>query len=471
MAKAMSERRAPAASRFLPLVILVTALVVVMPAVAVWVLREEGVISSWWLCVVIAIALSLTISWLGSAYWKRGRHSGDLMFSELLLWGWLRRVRADRKLANASQLLEHTQAEEGTRAGTADAEHNGRLLKDVTAALETQDRYTIGHSRRVARNAALVASGMGLSDEEVATVRAAATVHDIGKLDVPSEILNKPGKLTSEEFEVVKRHAADGAALVACLGDAELTTIVRHHHERMDGTGYPDGLSGDEIPIGARILAVADTFDAIVSPRPYRAAATHKRAIDVLHEESGTHFDPDVVQAFLNRYSGRRALALWAALAALATRVLGGQRAGRPSSAGQTAATVAALAALVTAALAAPIGQHMTTLESTAAQPPAAPAVAVKRTEKGPSGRASAHAAAASPSSTCQAYNPQLCSVLAVGASGSVGGAGAGGTGGGSGGGLPFTGLDLVVLACLGGSLAALGVVMRRLSRAPGAVE
>jgi hypothetical protein len=312
---------------------------------------------------------------------------------------------------------------------------------------------------------------MGLSHEEVATVRAAATVHDIGKLDVPPEILNKPGKLTSEEFEVVKHHAADGAALVACLGDAELTTIVRHHHERMDGTGYPDGLSGDEIPIGARILAVADTFDAIVSPRPYRAAATHKRAIDVLHEESGTHFDPDVVQAFLNRYSGRRALALWAALAALATRALGGQRAGRASSAGQTAATVAALAALVTAALAAPIGQHMTTLESTAARPPAAPAVPVKRTEKGPSGRASAHAAAASPSSTCQAYNPQLCSVLAVGASGSVGGAGAGGTGGGSGGGLPFTGLDLVLLACLGGSLAALGVAMRRLSRAPGAVE
>lgn len=465
----MSEGRAPFAARYLPLVILITALVVVVPAVAVWVLREEGVISSWWLCVVIAVALSLTISWLGSAYWQRGRHSADLMFSELLLWGWLRRVRADRKLANASELLETTQVEVGTPAAPARAEQNGRVLKGVTAALETQDRYTIGHSRRVARNAALVAGGMGLSDEEVATVRAAATVHDIGKLDVPREILNKPGKLTPEEFEVVKHHAADGAALVACLGDAELTTIVRHHHERLDGTGYPDGLSGDEIPIGARILAVADTFDAIVSPRPYRAAATHKRAIDVLHRESGTHFDPDVVKAFLNRYSGRRALALWAALAALATRALGGQRAGRASSAGQTAATVAALAALVTAALAAPIGPHMTTLESTAPHPLTAPAVAIKRTEKGPSGRGSAHAAAASPSSTCQAYNPQLCSVLALGASASVGGAGS--TGGGTGGGLPFTGLDLVLLACLGGSLAALGVIMRRLSRAPAGME
>ncbi len=467
----MSERRAPSASRYLPLVALVTALVVVVPAVAVWVLREEGVISSWWLCVLIAVALSLTISWLGSAYWQRGRHSGDLMFSELLLWGWLRRVRADRKLANAGELLETTRAEQGARAGTDEAEQNGRVLKDVTAALETQDQYTIGHSRRVARNAALVASGMGLSDEEVATVRAAATVHDIGKLDVPREILNKPGKLTPDEFEVVKHHAADGAALVACLGDAELTTIVRHHHERMDGTGYPDGLAGDEIPIGARILAVADTFDAIVSPRPYRAAATHKRAIDVLHAESGTHFDPDVVKAFLNRYSGKRALALWAAVAALATRALGGQRAGRASSAGQTALTLGALAALVTAALAAPIGQHMTTLESAVSPPPAPPAVAIKRTEKGTSGRGSAHVASASPSSTCQAYNPQLCSVLAVGASGSVGGTGAGGTGGGTVGGLPFTGLDLVLLACLGGSLAAIGVLMRRLARAPGGME
>ena len=115
----------------------------------------------------------------------------------------------------------------------------------------------------------------------------------------------------------------------------------------------------------------------------------------------------------------------------------------------------------------------MTILEPAAAKPLAAPAVAVKRTEKGTSGRGAAHAAAASPSSTCQAYNPQLCSVLAVGASGTGAGAGAGagGSGGGTGGGLPFTGLDLVLLACLGGSLAALGVLMRRLSRAAGGIE
>jgi len=468
----VSDRSTSSAARYLPLVILVTALVVVVPAVAVWLLREEGVLSSWWICVLLAVALSLTISFLGSTYWQRARRFGDLMFSELLLWGWLRRVRADRKLANASDLLESTQAE-GSASGAGQAERNAELLKQVTAAVETQDRYTIGHARRVARNAALVASGMGLSDEEVATVRAAATLHDIGKLDVPREILNKPGKLTPEEFEVIKHHAADGAALVACLGDAELTTIVRHHHERVDGTGYPDGLAGHQIPIGARILAVADTFDAIVSPRPYRPAATHKRAIDVLHEGSGTHFDPDVVKAFLSRYSGRRALAVWAALAALAARAFGGQRAGRASPAGQTAATAATLAALVTAALAAPIGHHLA-VNVTASQSVAAPVVSGKRTvtRNGRSGAAqsgSAQPASANPTATCQAYNPQLCSVLVVGAAGAA--TGAGGSGGGAGGGLPFTGLDLVLLACLGGGLVVIGVLVRRLSGAGHAAE
>ena len=452
----MSDRSATSASHYLPLVIVVTALVTVVPALTVWVLREEGVISSWWVCVLLAVALSLAIAFLGSTYWRRGRRSADLMFSELLLWGWLRRVRADRKLANASELLGSAQ----TDAGAGEAERN---LRQVTAAVETQDRYTIGHSRRVARNAALVACGMGLSDKEVATVRAAATLHDIGKLDVPRGILNKPGKLTAEEYEVVKHHAVDGAALVATLGDAELTTIVRHHHERVDGTGYPDGLAGGQIPIGARILAVADTFDAIVSPRPYRPAATHQRAIDVLHEESGTHFDPDVVKAFMSRYSGRRALALWAAVLALAARAFGGQRAGRASSAGQTAASAAVLAALVTAALAAPIPHHLA-VNASESQPVAAPLAAVKRAAKR-TGRAGseqprlAQSASAGPTATCQAYNPQLCSVLVVGAAGAASGAGgAGGVGG-----LPFTGLDLFLLACLGGGLVVLGVLVRRL--------
>jgi hypothetical protein len=130
----VSDRGTSSAGRYLPLVILVTALVVVVPAVTVWLLRDQGVISSWWVCVLLAVALALTISFLGSTYWQRARRFGDLMFSELLVWGWLRRVRADRKLANAGELLESTQAEGSAGSEAAHAERNAELLKQVTAA-------------------------------------------------------------------------------------------------------------------------------------------------------------------------------------------------------------------------------------------------------------------------------------------------------------------------------------------------
>ncbi len=113
-------------------------------------------------------------------------------------------------------------------------------------------------------------------------------MHDVGKVETPTAVLHKAGRLSDEEFDIVKRHPVDGADMVATLDDDELTAIVRHHHERLDGTGYPDGLAGDEIPLGARILAVADTFDAITSTRPYRQANPHKKALDIL-ENRGRH--------------------------------------------------------------------------------------------------------------------------------------------------------------------------------------
>ena len=128
---------------------------------------------------------------------------------------------------------------------------------------------------------------MHLSPTEVATVRTAAALHDIGKILTPPEILNKAGALTEQEFEVVKRHPVDGADMLAGIGDADVTAMVRHHHERLDGAGYPDGLVGEQIPLGARIIAVADTFDAMTSQRAYHGATNHKRALDVLSEEAG----------------------------------------------------------------------------------------------------------------------------------------------------------------------------------------
>ena len=155
---------------------------------------------------------------------------------------------------------------------------------------------------------------MGLSDDDVARVRAAGAMHDVGKVHTPIGILRKPDNLSDAEYEIVKRHPVDGAEMVAVLHDDELTAMVRHHHERLDGTGYPDGLAGDEIPIGARILAVADTFDAVTSSRPYRSAHPHKKGLDILTAEAGTQLDPDAVRAFCSYYSGRGPFAWWTIL-------------------------------------------------------------------------------------------------------------------------------------------------------------
>ena len=162
---------------------------------------------------------------------------------------------------------------------------------------------------------------MHLSPAETAKVCAAAAVHDVGKLFTPRTILNKPGRLTEAEFDVVKQHTTEGAEMLEGVGDPEIAAMVRHHHERIDGRGYPDGLSGREIPLGARIIAVADTFDAIVSNRAYRRACTQKRALEALAGGAGTQLDSVAVTAFGHRYRDRRSLAVTALATAGAQRL------------------------------------------------------------------------------------------------------------------------------------------------------
>ncbi len=181
-----------------------------------------------------------------------------------------------------------------------------RTLSRLAAGLEVRVPGSGGHSRRVSRYAAGIARQMHLPRGQVARVRRAGAIHDIGKFELPAAVVNKPGPLSAEEFDLVKRHAAAGEKLVAGLGDAQLTAIVRHHHERLDGTGYPDRLAGEAIPLGARIVAVADTFDALTSTRPYRPASRHRDALALLDAEAGTQLDPDAVQAFRDFYSGPR---------------------------------------------------------------------------------------------------------------------------------------------------------------------
>jgi hypothetical protein len=206
----------------------------------------------------------------------------------------------------------------------------------------------------------MIAVRLGLPPTEVANIRTAAAVHDVGKIAVPREILNKAGRLTDEESAVIQCHPVDGAEMVAAMNDADITAMVRHHHERLDGTGYPDRLAGDEIPLGARIIAVADTFDAITSSRPYRLACKHKKAIAILRKQAGSQLDRDAVSAFLGYYSGRRSVGLWT-LATAAPQRLAGWLSGLLQGGGvapitQAAATVGA-AALLSGSIAAP-GQH-----------------------------------------------------------------------------------------------------------------
>jgi putative nucleotidyltransferase with HDIG domain len=178
-----------------------------------------------------------------------------------------------------------------------------RSLQALAAELEACDPYTSGHSRRVARLGTLVGAQIGLGGEALRAVRTAALLHDVGKISVPREVLHNPGTLSLDELELVRRHAAAGAALIDRLvGDLGLGRVVRHHHERVDGRGYPDGLRGSAIPLGARIVAVADTFDAIASRRPYRPAGSFQDALDALLAAAGSQLDPEIVEAFCAVY-------------------------------------------------------------------------------------------------------------------------------------------------------------------------
>ncbi len=226
-----------------------------------------------------------------------------------------------------------------------------RRLQRLATDLEVSDPYTHGRSRRVARYASLIASRMGLAPAEVAEIRAAAALHDVGKVNTPIEILHKPGRLTDEEFAIVKRHPVDGARMIGFqVEDKKLASIVRHHHERLDGTGYPDALSVGQIPLGARIIAVADTLDAITSKRPYRAAKAHKVALDILRAEAGTQLDPDAVHAFCSIYFARRPTGALVALTSVANQMLAGLRAGLVGAA-PVAGVAAVTAGLGSAAL------------------------------------------------------------------------------------------------------------------------
>ncbi len=173
----------------------------------------------------------------------------------------------------------------------------------LTEAMEAKDPYTEGHTRRVTTTSVAIARELGLGEAEVARIRTAALLHDIGKIGMPDAILNKMGRVTEEEMEIIRRHPLDGERILRPLHHLrEAIRGIAEHHERYDGTGYPQGLRGEEISLDGRIIAVADTFDAITSTRSYRRAMSPERAIAELQKNAGRQFDPQVVEAFLRAW-------------------------------------------------------------------------------------------------------------------------------------------------------------------------
>jgi len=177
-------------------------------------------------------------------------------------------------------------------------------IRALVAAIDAKDPYTVGHSQRVSDFSVTIAEQLDLSPEARHCIRIGALLHDIGKIGIPDTILAKPERLTPAEYTIVKKHPTIGANIIkeVRLLQEELPALSQHH-EHMDGNGYPKGLKGDQISPIARIVAVADVFDAITSERPYRAAIDSATALQILRQEAGTHLDEQYVDAFIEAYA------------------------------------------------------------------------------------------------------------------------------------------------------------------------
>ena len=173
------------------------------------------------------------------------------------------------------------------------------MATSLVSLIDLRDRYTGGHSQRVARYVRTIAIQMGLPDEATETIVFAASLHDVGKIGVPDHVLLKQGKLDEYEFGWMRKHPEWGwMAIRDVSGFREAALLILHHHERLDGSGYPSRLRGTEIPLGSRLITVADSYDALTTDRPYRTARSHADALAELYRCAGTQFDPQVVKAF-----------------------------------------------------------------------------------------------------------------------------------------------------------------------------
>lgn len=235
----------------------------------VWILNIRGTVSS-----VIAIGTMGII--MALSFISYGYGAIILFFGPLLL------ARYSFKLYNEMRAVSLT------------------TIQSLSKALDAKDSYTSGHASRVEEYAVKLGEGYGLSPKEIENIKTAAILHDIGKIGIVDEILNKNGKLTDEEFQKIKEHPSVGADIIGEISFLkEVSKIIRYHHERYDGGGYPEGLKGDEVPIESSILSIADSYDAMTSDRPYRGALTSLEALEEIRINAGTQFHPILAEQFV----------------------------------------------------------------------------------------------------------------------------------------------------------------------------
>ena len=239
----------------------------------------RAAVEAWWVTLLLALAA--------------------LPIPAVLITGF--RYRRQWEEENAARLVEQQAHIEALTASKTELEKmHSATVEAFALAIDAKDQYTQEHIQRVQLISVALARALDLPDEEVRAIETGAALHDIGKIAIPEHILNKPGRLTDEEFALIQRHPELGVRILEPVQFPQsVIGAVRNHHEKWNGRGYPDGLSAENIPLSGRILAVADVYDALTSDRPYRPGWTHERARDLIVNEAGSHFDPQMVEAFL----------------------------------------------------------------------------------------------------------------------------------------------------------------------------
>ena len=290
--------------RYLPHALLATAWVLVVPMLLVSTyVRLIDPPPSRLLSATLGVLLSIAATIAGTAVWMRRPGSGVVSFGDLMIWGWIRRYRAEKSLRDGSRVLGFDRKGRPVGQVNLTIDEQLKVLHQLNDALETKDPYTHGHSRRVEKHCYRMGMQLDLAEKELEDLRLAAALHDVGKVAVPDEILRKPGRLEPPEKEIMNQHPVVGERMVQDIRNETIITAIRHHHEEYGGGGYPDGIAGESIPLFSRIIAVADTYDAMTSTRPYRTGMPRKKAVSIITEEKGKQFDPKVVDAFLADHS------------------------------------------------------------------------------------------------------------------------------------------------------------------------